>query len=91
MSMKKRDRIWSLCRKQKFKCYFCERKIFPNKKNDCKPRKSMATIDHYIPTSLGGDDTRDNQVAACYICNQKKADAMPSQFLNSSRDADFRN
>jgi hypothetical protein len=33
-----------------------------------------ATIDHVIPTSLGGTNTYDNVVTCCSPCNTKKAD-----------------
>lgn len=32
------------------------------------------TIDHVIPTSLGGRDTDDNIVSACWSCNSRKGD-----------------
>jgi len=32
------------------------------------------TIDHFIPRSLGGRNTKANLYCACYQCNQVKAD-----------------
>lgn len=38
-----------------------------------------ATIDHVFPRSRGGLDTWDNLVAACYACNQRKANKTPEE------------
>ena len=32
------------------------------------------TIDHIIPTSLGGDDSLENLALACFHCNRNKSD-----------------
>lgn len=37
------------------------------------------TVDHIVPRSQGGANTWLNTVAACYTCNQRKADRTPSQ------------
>lgn len=36
------------------------------------------TTDHIVPEAIGGTDHRFNKVPACWDCNQKKADEMPS-------------
>ncbi len=36
------------------------------------------TVDHYHPTSLGGDDGDDNLVYCCFRCNTYKGDFWPS-------------
>ncbi|MBB5872754.1 hypothetical protein F4553_006188 [Allocatelliglobosispora scoriae] len=36
-----------------------------------------ATIDHILPSSRGGRNTWLNTVAACGVCNQRKADLTP--------------
>lgn len=41
--------------------------------------KSANTIDHVIPRSRGGKNTWENLVAACLLCNSRKADKMLSQ------------
>lgn len=43
-------------------------------------------IDHYIPKSRGGGNTRANLVAACYLCNRDKADL----FVDEWRDRRIR-
>lgn len=87
---KKRYKLYCLCKKQKYKCYYCERKIIPNRSGDGKIYPFTATVDHFIPISKGGTNTRENLVASCHNCNEKKNDAMPSLFLSSGRSADFR-
>jgi 5-methylcytosine-specific restriction endonuclease McrA len=37
------------------------------------------TVDHITPRSQGGANTWHNTVAACYTCNQRKADRTPAQ------------
>jgi hypothetical protein len=36
------------------------------------------TVDHYIPVSVGGDDSDENLVYACFRCNLFKSDFCPS-------------
>ena len=43
----------------------------------------MATIDHVVPLGNGGEDSFDNTVAACFACNQEKADLSLTEFLSS--------
>lgn len=38
------------------------------------------TIDHVIPKSQGGGNTRDNLVLACWTCNQAKKDRNPIEW-----------
>lgn len=37
------------------------------------------TVDHVLPRSRGGSNTWDNVVAACYRCNNRKADRLLSE------------
>lgn len=37
------------------------------------------TVDHIVPASRGGANTWGNTVAACYGCNQRKADRTPAE------------
>lgn len=37
------------------------------------------TVDHILPTSRGGQNTWSNTIAACYRCNQRKADRTPAE------------
>lgn len=52
------------------KCVYCG--ILLNDKN--------ATIDHVIPLSRGGTDTKGNKVYACVGCNSAKADMLLSEW-----------
>ncbi len=40
---------------------------------------SATTVDHILPRSRGGQNTWKNTVAACYRCNQRKADCTPAE------------
>ena len=55
--------------------YFSKRGVLNRDNYLCAycPRKAT-TIDHVLPRALGGTSTWENCVAACWDCNQKKAD-----------------
>jgi 5-methylcytosine-specific restriction endonuclease McrA len=62
------------------KCVYCNKKdlwICDNLKHKFTEEdyKTLATTDHFIPISKGGDIfDKDNCVVACHECNQKKKD-----------------
>ncbi len=45
----------------------------------CGKNHQPMTIDHIVPRSLGGKDTWENLVTACFRCNGKKGDRTPDQ------------
>jgi hypothetical protein len=50
----------------------------------------MSSIDHLVPTALGGANRPDNMVPACIICNFYKKDLVPIDFssLTETREED---
>jgi 5-methylcytosine-specific restriction endonuclease McrA len=44
-------------------CYYCGKD---------KLYKDLCTIDHLIPSCMGGKDTIENLVVACKVCNRRK-------------------
>lgn len=48
-------------------CAYCEKPMSLYKQGD-----DFATRDHVKPKRLGGRSGRDNEVAACFECNQSK-------------------
>ena len=53
------------------KCFYC----------GCELNDSNRTIDHFIPLSRGGSNTRDNMVACCFGCNNKKGTKTYEEFM----------
>jgi 5-methylcytosine-specific restriction endonuclease McrA len=58
--------------------------IFERDKNTCqycskKCSREDLTIDHVIPRSRGGKNMWDNLVIACYPCNTRKSNRLPSE------------
>ncbi|MBC7798099.1 MAG: HNH endonuclease, partial [Pyrinomonadaceae bacterium] len=49
------------------------------------------TVDHFLPRSLGGDDSLDNLIYCCHACNEFKGDYWqpnsPRRILHPLRDA----
>ena len=45
---------------------------------------SIATVDHVVPKSAGGPDTRDNFLSVCRDCNEKKSNLPLSLFMIKS-------
>lgn len=49
-----------------YKCFYCG--FFA----ETKEQRQSLTMDHIIPTSMGGSDKRKNLITACQECNQRK-------------------
>lgn len=57
----------NILRRDNFKCAYCGRSDI------------MLTVDHVFPKARGGDDTWENLVTACTICNNRKGDRTPEE------------
>jgi len=66
--------LWKL---QNGHCYYCNRFMLLEAKNS-DPLK--VTIDHVIPLCKGGHHSRSNIVLACWECNIRKNQLLPSVF-----------
>lgn len=55
------------------KCHYCGESLDELNSN----------LDHKIPRSKGGSNKKENLVLSCKKCNNKKADMMYEDFLNS--------
>jgi 5-methylcytosine-specific restriction endonuclease McrA len=43
-------------------------------------------IDHIIPLSKGGDDSKENRITSCNVCNRIKRNYLPEDYDKISRD-----
>lgn len=68
MAISKRLR-YEILRRDNHTCRYCGR---------AAPAVAL-TVDHVLPTALGGDDAPQNLVAACADCNAGKASSNPDQ------------
>lgn len=66
-------RILGLWRRDGDGCFYCLRGL----------TEDEATIDHYVPTCMGGTNTLENQRVACWKCNHAKGNMMPEEFRRS--------
>lgn len=63
----------NLFTRDKFRCQYCGTKFAPNQ------AFKKLTYEHVIPRDQGGKTVWTNIVAACYPCNNKKANRTPEQ------------
>ena len=63
-----------LAEEQENKCYYCG--VTFDETNE----KTSCTLDHVIPQSRGGDNFKQNCVAACFSCNQERGDSNAKAF-----------
>jgi len=77
---KKRRKLYAICVKQKWLCYYCGVRIYMNKSGETVSHKQSATLDHFIPLAKGGDNRQMNLVAACFPCNNTKDAKFPTEF-----------
>jgi 5-methylcytosine-specific restriction endonuclease McrA len=59
----------SIMMRDRYTCQYCHRQLDAKK----------LTLDHVIPRSRNGGSTWENLVAACYACNNRKADRTPAE------------
>jgi len=82
------DQPWTcyICNKQNLRFYHWTES--PRRDED---RHDQATIDHVIPRSRGGSNTRENMRPCCYPCNIRKGNKMPSNanLEVSTNEVDF--
>jgi 5-methylcytosine-specific restriction endonuclease McrA len=57
----------NILRRDSFRCGYCGRGDLP------------LTVDHIIPKARGGQDTWENLICACTVCNNKKGDRTPEE------------
>ena len=72
LTAKHRGWVKTLSKMQGGCCYWCEEAL-----------DGDATLDHYIPLAKGGEDVIDNSVASHWLCNNRKDDMMPDEYLAS--------
>ena len=73
MGKSKIQRLWN----ENPNCFYCGLKT---NLNYGKTNWLHATIDHVIPLSKGGGDTRENRVLACKGCNFAKSNMGADEF-----------
>jgi hypothetical protein len=62
-----------LFKRQKGRCKYCK----------CAMDRSSATVDHVVPLSQGGRNSRSNVVLACRACNAAKGSMSAADFMAS--------
>lgn len=78
--LKRRKKLGTEFRqKHKGKCFYCKRMVKVKHVKQDDPLR--ATLDHLVPRSQGGKDSRKNLVLACYQCNQAKGRIGHEEFL----------
>ncbi len=66
----------AIYKRDDFRCLYCGRGI---------ENEVMLTLDHVIPSELGGTHDHWNLITACLSCNSSKKDMSLSQFLTLLR------
>ncbi len=67
---------WSNKVRNEGKCHYCAISL----------DLELATLDHIVPLSRGGETTKGNIVISCKLCNTKKADSTPVELLFQQLD-----
>jgi 5-methylcytosine-specific restriction endonuclease McrA len=75
--------------KKKFgtKCYYCQKEMDFSVGIGRKFNKDMATIEHLVPVSKGGEHIWENIVLACRHCNISKNSKSIEEFEEFSKDS----
>ncbi|MGE5804985.1 MAG: HNH endonuclease [Ignavibacteria bacterium] len=68
----------NILRRDSYKCGYCGRSDLP------------LTIDHIVPKAKGGNDSWENLIAACTLCNNRKGDKTPEEAEMSLRNKPFK-
>ena len=67
---------WEVLKRDAFTCQYCGRSA---------PEVKLE-VDHIIPVSEGGKDTKDNLITACYSCNRGRSSlSLRDKYIGKSR------
>ena len=77
-------RLW---KDQKKRCLYCGKSFMIK---DISPASGQVQIDHVIPISELTDNSYQNKVLVCSVCNQKKGKQIPVQFLKENELKKFK-
>jgi len=73
----KEELLYELWLEQDRKCYYCGIKI----------QLKHCELDHKVPVSRGGSDTKKNMVAACHNCNKEKGNKTVAEYRRYLQEA----
>ena len=76
MTRPSRNKKLFIWRRDKFRCFYCKKKMFLPFISPVLEENSESelTFDHIIPKNKGGLHIAENLVTSCRECNQKKAE-----------------
>jgi len=80
---KQKLEIWL---KQDGICCFCDIVTFPDSKFGGPPKARIATLEHVICRTHGGNDSNDNLKISCYRCNMIRGTSDYSKFSAKVKD-----
>ena len=63
-----------------WRCQFCGKDLLADEQS-----LRQATVDHFIPTKLGGNGNNKNLVACCFLCNQAKGSFPVADIADAQR------
>lgn len=79
------SRLFKVFARGRGRCCYCEREVNPHR-NAKKQAGTDATIEHLIPVSKGGDDSRENLKLACMRCNNLRGTVSADWFRDFVRN-----
>jgi len=77
---RKRRRLRQVVERFNGRCVYCGTETVKGAGSGQVTQPNAATLDHFIPRSLGGQECIWNYVLACRACNEEKGDRMPGDF-----------
>lgn len=85
-SARRRRGVKRMFNTQDGKCCYCGQPMWlhfehPDRKLTSRNRKTMATVEHIIPTAMGGSNRKENLILSCYRCNQIRGIVRHELFL----------
>lgn len=73
-----KSKVWSGTRAKVYerdglRCSYCGVQCLAKRPIGVRTMANLATVDHVIPRAMGGSNSADNLVTACFTCNTQKA------------------
>jgi 5-methylcytosine-specific restriction endonuclease McrA len=75
ISHRAKKHLYQLCCEWEWKCPYCGNAFGTSySRRGAWHGWLKPTVDHIVPRSFGGDDTKENLLAICQVCNKLKSD-----------------